>query len=614
MKESVSESLRARLEALPDTPGVYLMKDREGRVIYVGKAKGLRSRVRSYFQESGHDGRRQFRALVRHIWDLEYILTASEQEALILEATQIKAHKPRYNILLKDDKKYPFVRITAEPFPRIFPTRDVVSDGSRYLGPFSNVRAMHAALDMMHRIFPVRSCDYLLPSPRVRLCLEHQIRRCEGPCEGLVGAEEYRRTVDSAVRFLRGRNTELAADLRERMEQASAELRFEKAARYRDQLKALESMRARQRVVLDEPVDRDVVGLARSDDEACCSVLEIREGRLLGKKHHFLGGTIDSPDEEILSAFVGQFYLETDFIPAEVHLPAALPEAGEIAAWLSSKGETRVALVTPQRGPKADLLEMAESNARQLLEERQLKREKQRDQVPQSVSALQRDLRLPAPPRRIEGIDISNTQGSDAVGSLVCFVDGKPRRSEYRHFRIRGQETPDDFACMRQVVQRRFRGLQERGEPLPDLLMVDGGKGQLSTAGRALEEMGLGSQPVVGLAKRLEEIFVPGQERPLLLPRTSASLRLLQMLRDEAHRFALAYHRKLRTQRTLKSALDGIPGVGPKRRATLLQAFGSVRRLQEASAEEIVAAAGFGRALAEQVREYLEGNRGRTEE
>jgi excinuclease ABC subunit C len=607
MKQTISEDLRCKLEALPESPGVYLMKNRDGAIIYIGKAKNLRHRVRSYFQESGHDGRRQFGALVRNIANLDCILTASEQEALILEATQIKAHQPRYNILLKDDKKYPFVRITCEPFPRIFATRDLVRDGSRYLGPFSNVRAMYATLEMMRKIFPVRNCLLRLPADKGKLCLEYHIHRCEGPCAGLVDSEEYRRTVDSAVRFLQGKNADIARELQRRMEQAASELRFEKAAKCRDQLGALESMRARQKVVLDEPVDRDVVALARSDDEACCSVLEIREGRLMDKKHHFLGGVMESTDEEIVSAFVRQFYLQTDFIPAELHLPVALSDAEEIGRWLSAKSGSPVELAAPQRGAKAQMLELAEKNARQLLDERQLKRELQKDRIPQSVFALQRDLRLPALPRRIEGIDISNLHGTDAVGSLVCFVDGKPRRSEYRHFRINDLPGPDDFASVRQVVQRRFAGLRERGQAFPDLLLIDGGKGQLTSALQALADLGVDTQPVIGLAKRLEEVNLPGQDRPLLLPRTSASLRLLQMLRDEAHRFALEHHRLLRDKRTLTSSLDAIPGVGPKRRNALLQAFGSVRRLRETSAEEIAQLPGFSARLAAEIRAWLDG-------
>ncbi len=609
MRRNISENLRLKLDALPKDPGIYLMKRKDGEIIYVGKAKNLRNRVRSYFRDESHDGRRQFRALVQNIADLDCIVTATEQEALILEATQIRAHKPRYNIQLKDDKKYPFIRITNEAFPRIFSTRTVVRDGSRYLGPYSNVRAMHTTLDMLRKIFPVRSCDFNLPTKGVRLCLEYHIKRCEGPCEQMVDEAEYKKTIDHAVRFLRGKNSEVIKAIRERMEIASESLQFEKAARYRDQLKALESMQARQKVVMDRPIDRDILAIARNDDEACCSVLEIREGRLLGKKHHFLGGVIDSTDRDVISAFARQFYLQNDFVPNEIHLPILPSDAEEISSWLSERMNSKVKLFAPQRGAKAQMMVMAEKNAQQMLKERQMKREMKRDRVPQSVYALQRDLNLQSLPRRVEGIDISNFQGTDSVGSLVCFVDGKAKRSQYRFFKIRDIEGPNDFASIHQVVFRRFKGLKERGESLPDLLLIDGGKGQLSSAVQALREVGADTQPVLGIAKRLEEVFLPGHSTPVILPKTSASLRLLQMLRDEAHRFALKNHREQRGKRTLTSSLDDIPGVGPKRRNALIKLFGSVQRIRAASTQDIANVPGFSLHLAEDIKRHL-GNAG----
>ena len=605
MRRNISENLRVKLDALPKEPGIYLMKRKDGEIIYVGKAKNLRNRVRSYFRDESHDGRRQFRALVRNIADLDCIVTATEQEALILEATQIRAHKPRYNIQLKDDKKYPFIRITNEAFPRIFSTRTVVRDGSRYLGPYSNVRAMHTTLDMLRKIFPVRSCDFNLPTQGVRLCLEYHIKRCEGPCEQMVDEAEYRKTIDHAVRFLRGKNSEVIKAIRERMEIASESLEFEKAARYRDQLQALESMQARQKVVMDGPIDRDILAIARNDDEACCSVLEVREGRLLGKKHHFLGGIIDSTDGDVISAFARQFYLQNDFVPNEIHLPILPSNAKEISAWLSERMNSKVTLFTPQRGAKAQMMVMAEKNAQQMLKERQMKREMKRGRVPQSVYALQRDLNLQVLPRHIEGIDISNFQGTDSVGSLVCFVDGQAKRSQYRFFKIRDIEGPNDFASIHQVVLRRFTSLKERGESLPDLLLIDGGKGQLSSAVQALREIGADAQPVLGIAKRLEEVFLPGRSTPIILPKTSASLRLLQMLRDEAHRFALKNHREQRGKRTLTSSLDDIPGVGPKRRNALIKLFGSVQRIRAASTQDIADVPGFSLHLAENIKRHL---------
>ena len=609
MKKTLPEDLRLKLDALPTDPGVYVMKKSDGQIIYVGKAKNLRNRVRSYFRENDGDGRRHFKALVRNIADLDYIITGTEQEALILEATQIKAHKPRYNILLKDDKKYPYIRITNELFPRIYATRDIVRDGSRYLGPYSNVRAMHTTLDMLRKVFPVRSCDFHLPKDGVRLCLEYHIKRCEGPCENLIDEAEYKKTIEGAVRFLRGQNSEVIKGLQKQMEDAAEAMRFEKAARFRDQLKALELMRARQKVVFDDEIDRDVLGLARVDDEACCSVLEVREGRLLGKKHHFLGGVMESSDEEVFAAFIQQFYLQNDFVPSQIHLPVQLIDADELASWLSAKAESRVGLATPQRGAKAQMLEIAERNAAQMLAERSHKREMRRDRVPQSVYALQRDLQLSALPRRIEGIDISTFQGAHSVGSLVCFVDGQAKRSQYRYFKIKDLEQPDDYAAIYQVVHRRFHGLNERGEAFPDLLLIDGGKGQLASAVGALRELGIDNQPVLGIAKRFEEVFLPGESQPLILPKTSASLRLLQTLRDEAHRFALKNHRDQRTKSTLTSVLDDIPGIGPKKRNALLKAFGSVKRIAATPLEEITAIPGFSHKQAGELLANLNSSR-----
>ena len=394
------------------------------------------------------------------------------------------------------------------------------------------------------------------------------------------------------------------------MEIASEALQFAKAARSRDQLQALESMQARQKVVMDGPIDRDILAIARNDDEACCSVLEVREGRLLGKKHHFLGGIIDSTDSDVISAFARQFYLQNDFVPNEIHLPILPSDAEEISVWLSERMNSKVTLFAPQRGAKAQMMIMAEKNAQQMLKERQMKREMQRDRVPQSVYALQRDLNLQVLPRRIEGIDISNFQGTDSVGSLVCFVDGQAKRSQYRFFKIRDIEGPNDFASIHQVVLRRFTGLKERGESLPDLLLIDGGKGQLSSAVQALREVGTETQPVLGIAKRLEEVFLPGHSTPIILPKTSASLRLLQMLRDEAHRFALKNHRDQRGKRTLTSSLDNIPGVGPKRRNALLKLFGSVQRIRAASTQDIADIPGFSLHLAKDIKRHL-GNEGR---
>ena len=584
------------LETIPSSPGVYIFKDLQANVIYVGKAKNLRPRVRSYFQASPSDGRALFRTIVKNTADIECIVTATEQEALVLEATQIKTHSPRFNIKLKDDRKYPFIKITRETFPRIFHTRDVVDDGSRYLGPYSNVKAMHKSLGVMHKIFPVRDCKYHLPSSSVKVCLEYQIKRCDGPCEDRVSEQEYKTTIERAVKFLKGKNSEILKDLKAEMQAAAELLEYERAARIRDTINSLQATAERRARLVDGNIDRDVIGLGRDDHEACCFVLEIRDGVASHQKHHLLSNTMGASDADIVSTFVRQFYLETDFVPSEIHLPCLIDDAIAVSAWLSNRGP-KVTMQTPVRGEKADAMRMATANAIQVLEQRRLKRELRRDTIPNGVLALQRDLQLEKPPRRIEGIDISTLQGEGNVGSLVCMIDGKPRKSEYRIFKIQSVQGIDDYACIREVVLRRFRGLTERGEPFPDLLLVDGGKGQLSSACSALDEIGA-QIPIIGLAKRLEEIFIPGDSTPVILPKTSASLRTLQVLRDEAHRFAHRHNQRLREKQTISSALDDVPGVGPSRKRTLLRTFGSVAGIKKAGLDDIAATPGIGPAMA----------------
>ncbi len=584
------------LETIPSSPGVYIFKDLQANVIYVGKAKNLRPRVRSYFQASPSDGRALFRTIVKNTADIECIVTATEQEALVLEATQIKTHSPRFNIKLKDDRKYPFIKITRETFPRIFHTRDVVDDGSRYLGPYSNVKAMHKSLGVMHKIFPVRDCKYHLPSNSVKVCLEYQIKRCDGPCEDRVSEQEYKTTIERAVKFLKGKNSEILKDLKAEMQAAAELLEYERAARIRDTINSLQATAERRARLVDGNIDRDVIGLGRDDHEACCFVLEIRDGVASHQKHHLLSNTMGASDADIVSTFVRQFYLETDFVPSEIHLPCPIDDAIAVSAWLSNRGP-KVTMQTPVRGEKADAMRMATANAIQVLEQRRLKRELRRDTIPNGVLALQRDLQLEKPPRRIEGIDISTLQGEGNVGSLVCMIDGKPRKSEYRIFKIQSVQGIDDYACIREVVLRRFRGLTERGEPLPDLLLVDGGKGQLSSACSALDEIGA-QIPIIGLAKRLEEIFIPGDSAPVILPKASASLRTLQVLRDEAHRFAHRHNQRLREKQTISSALDDVPGVGPSRKRTLLRTFGSVAGIKKAGLDDIAATPGIGPAMA----------------
>ncbi len=599
------ERLKETLDLLPRAPGVYLMRDASGKIIYIGKAKSLRSRVRSYFTPRAFDGRGQFIALVSNVREVEYIVTDTDREALMLEANLVKEHKPRYNITLKDDKKYPFIKITDEPFPRIIVTRDVEKDGGRYLGPYTDVKAMRRMLKVMHKLFRVRSCDYDLPSKHVRLCIDYEIGRCDGPCEALISTSDYQKLIDDAALFLAGRRSEVAAILRRQMDRASSELRFEEAAIYRDRLDALERVTNRQKVVSQNSDDWDLIAVAREDDEACGVVMEVREGRLIGRQHYFLGGVLEAPAEEVVSSFVRLFYLTASFVPREIHLPCEPEDAGTISEWLAERADGAVILHVPQRGTKAQLLKMAENNAGILLAERRLKRENRKTQVPASVSALQRDLHLDDPPRRIEAMDISNIQGRDPVASVVTFIDGRPSKRNYRHYKITGIDGPDDFAMMRQVVTRRFQKLKEEKEAFPDLLLIDGGKGQLSSAIHALRSLDIEDQPVIGLAKRLEEVFLPEHSDPQNIPKTSASLRLLQQLRDESHRFAVSFHRKVRSKRTLHSELENIGGVGPARRKLLLRHFGSMKRLRDATAEDIADVEGVGPKLAAAIASAL---------
>lgn len=611
------KAIRAHIDGivshLPREPGVYIMKGDGGKIIYIGKAKALRTRVQQYFRAKAHDGRRQFRALVRAVRDLEYIVTDTELEALILEANLIKAHKPRYNISLKDDKKYPFIKITKEPFPRILVTRDVVKDGSRYLGPYTDVKAMRRMLETMHRLFRIRSCDYALPTDKVRVCLDFEIKRCDGPCEALISEADYQKIVDEAILFLTGRHTQVMGTLKMRMQQAAEGLKFEEAAIYRDRIQALDQATSRQKVVSHDLTDWDTISIAREDDEACGVVMEVRDGRLIGRQNYFIGGVLDATEEEVVTAFVKLFYATAAFVPKEICLPCDVDERETMLDWLRDRSDGLVEFRIPQRGDKFRLMKMAENNAKLLLTERRLKRENRKQQAPAAVQALQRDLNMEKPPRHIEAMDISNIQGTDPVASMVCFIDGRPRKSEYRHFKITDIEGPNDFAMMHQVVTRRFKRLMEEGKAFPDLLLIDGGKGQLSSAMDALKSLGITNQPVIGLAKRLEEVFRPGLSAPQNIPKSSASLRLLQGLRDESHRFAITYHRKLRQKRTLTSELDEIPGIGPTRRKTLLRHFGSLKKVREASAEDIAAVDGISEKLAGEIYGALQGKEAAVE-
>lgn len=584
-------TLKEKLDNLPARPGCYLFKDAKGTVLYVGKAISLRSRVRSYFQKSRPYHPRT-ELLVQRIADVDIFVVDNEIEALILEDALIKDRKPRFNVRLRDDKSYPYIRITHETFPRVFVTRKRVRDGSHYFGPYTDVKTLRYTLKTLHRLFPIRTCQADLTPEVVRrksvdLCLEYYIKKCQGPCQGLQSPEEYAAMIKEVKRFLSGQTDHLVKNLRARMQALSDRLEFEEAARLRDKLQALENYRNSQKVVQTDERDRDVIAVAREDDDACVVLIKIRDGKVLGRVHKYIAHAEWHATAELLGSFAGRYYGEHEDIPQDILLEEMVPEKEALEKWLSDRSGRRVYIRAPRIGDKKKLVDMARKNARFLLEELKLQKLKRDEKTSRTVKALQKDLRLPAAPRRIECFDISNIQGTDPVAAMVCFVDGKPKKSEYRVFHIRVKETPDDFAMMREAVERRYSRLLREKKPLPDLIIVDGGKGQLSSAVSVLRSLGLEQQPVIGLAKRLEEVFFPGVSEAHMLPRVSSSLRLIQQLRDEAHRFGVRHHRKKRKKRTLKSELDAIDGIGAQRRARLLKQFGSVKHIREATVDEL---------------------------
>ncbi|KPJ66282.1 hypothetical protein AMJ44_08615 [candidate division WOR-1 bacterium DG_54_3] len=601
----VLSEIKTKLENLPTKPGVYLMKDRSGRIIYVGKAKSLRNRVRAYFQDA-HPYHPKISALISKISDFDVLATDSEMEALILESNLVKEYKPRYNVNLKDDKRYPYLKVTFEAFPRVLVVRRVKKDKAKYFGPYTNVKAMRQTLRILRRIFPLRSCNVALPSQKkIKLCLDFYIKRCLGPCEGKIGEKEYREIIDNVLLFLSGRNEALLSHLKERMEHYAKTENFEMAAQIRDQIKALDSVMEKQKVADMEKVDKDIIAFARDKKDVCVVALQIREGVLIGRQNFHLTAFKESEDKEILSTFLRQYYMHSVVIPPEIIIPIKIDYQEMIQDWLSSKREGKVRFLIPQRGEKVKLLEMATYNAQLSLDELLLQRSEAKKKIPQVIKSLEKDLYLSVPPRKIAAFDISNLGPSDAVGSLVFFEDGRPKKSQYRRFKIKTVQGQDDFAMMGEVVKRYFTRLTEEKKEFPDLVLVDGGKGQLSTTLETLNALSIKNQNVIALAKRLDEVFLPGKSDSLMIPKGSASLKLLQRIRNEAHRFAIDYHRKLRKKRTIKSELDQISGVGPTRRKILLKQFGSVKRIKGASLEELLRTEGINKKVAENIYKYF---------
>ena len=602
----ISEKLQGILATLPAKPGCYLMKNAGGAIIYVGKALSLRNRVRSYFHaDASHDGKT--RRLVREITDIEWIVVGSELEALILEMNLIKKHRPKYNVRLKDDKRYPYIKIHwADPFPKVTVTRQMVDDGSRYFGPYTSAWAVYQTLDVLRRIFPYLTCDRIITGLDKRACLYYDIKLCTAPCIGAVNQVQYRQTISDLMDFLNGHSEEIVLRLHKEMEKASEEMRFEKAAAVRDQLKAIQSIIERQKIIFAaDYLDSDVLAMARSNGEACVQIFFIRGGKLIGREYFILEGTEDEADSEVMEQFVMQFYTEAATIPQQVMLPQEIEEAKIISQWLRSKrGGEKVEFFVPKEGQPHELVQMATENATETLQALRAQWQADTHKQEQALAELQQALNLPEPPNRIECYDVSNIQGTAIVGAMVVFTQGVPDKKLYRKFNIESVVgAPDDFASMEEMLTRRFRRWKTSHEAetgpgskpdasfsfLPDLIIIDGGKGQLGRAVEVLKKYDLLDKvPVIGLAKQQEEIFFPNKSQSLLLPRHSQGLYLIQRIRDEAHRYGITAHRKKRQKLGMASQLDAIPGIGPARRKSLLKHFGSVDKIREASIEELM--------------------------
>lgn len=607
--------LKNKIYRLPKNPGVYQFKNAKNDILYIGKAKNLRNRVRQYFQGSGNISSR-IRAMVSKIADIELIITDSEIEALILEATLIKKHKPHYNIDLKDDKSYPYIVITKEPFPRVFVTRRIASDGSKYFGPYTEVGAMREFLKMIKDIFKVRSCNYFIDDEsiakkRYKLCLDYHIKQCDGPCEGLVSEKTYNEMIDSVALLLKGKTGKLISDWEVRMNSAAEQLHFEEAKRYRDAITQLKVYSQKQKIIEPTLTDRDIIAIVKDIDDACGVIFNVREGKITGKKHLLIRKVEGKTEEEIIEQMVPNYYLDEIEIPMEIYLSHRPLNVSVIQEWLRVKRGGGLKIIIPRAGEKVRMMNMCKLNAKIILDEYLSEKKSKNKKIPEALMMLQKHLQMTAIPHRIECFDISNIQGADSVASMVVFIDGKPRKCEYRKFKITTVHGSDDYLSMREVIFRRYKRVLDEKLSMPDLIMVDGGKGQLSSAIEILKSLQLwkGDRTgvsIIGLAKKLEEVFLPLSSDPQNIPKTSPALRLLQKIRDEAHRFAISYHRQLRTKRTLKTEIELIEGIGKKHSKILLEIFGSVKGVQEASYEKISSVVGTKNAS--KIKQYFGQN------
>lgn len=636
---TISEKLKKQLAALPARPGVYIMRNARGEVIYVGKAAKLKDRVRSYFG-SPHMMEPKTLALRQHIDDFEYIVVGNAGEALILEATLIKRHQPFFNIRLKDDKRYPYLKVDIQnPWPRVYITRRIEKDGARYFGPYASAGSVRATLDLTKKLFPWRSCTKEITGKDARPCLDYYIKRCIAPCTAFCTKEEYDEVIEDVILFLEGKADDVIRRLRDQMNRASEQMEYERAAQVRDQLRSIERTVERQMVATTRKEDVDIFGIARDGDQACVQVFFVRGTQMIGRDTFVLEGVRDETDSTVLTNFLLQYYEGAQYVPKLVAIPTEAEDRETIEELLSEKRGSLVEVRVPERGEKKRLVELAGENAKESLSLMRVKWMADANKTELALAQLTEELSLPGIPHRIECYDNSNIQGTSPVSSMVVFIDGKPETSQYRRFKVKTVVGADDFATMAEVLRRRFKnhaarvnqegaegtGTSERngeaasredgesrtvnresdGWELPDLVIIDGGKGQLGAAVQVMRELGVHDIPTVGLAKRFEELFVPDEDEPVVLPRGSEALYLVQRVRDEAHRFAITFHRQVRGKSSIQSALDTIPGIGPKRKKSLLRKFGSVKQIREADVEEIASTVGFTKALAEKVKAEL---------
>ncbi|MFC2013696.1 excinuclease ABC subunit UvrC [Chloroflexota bacterium] len=604
--------LTEQLKRLPTSPGVYLMRDTEGNILYVGKAANLRNRVRSYFT-ARQKLLPKLQRMIARVKDIYFFVTNSEQEAFILELNLIKRHHPRYNVRLKDDKSFPYLKIDLdEDWPRVYVTRRLEEKGGRYFGPFASAKSVRQTMKMIKGIFPFRSCSRSVTTTDSRPCLEYHIRRCLGPCVGAVNQQEYAELIKQVILFLEGRRGKVVQELESKMKDAAGALDFEKAALLRDQIQAVNRVVEGQRIATAVRGEQDVIALADDKDQACVQVYFVRVGKLIGRESFILQGTRYESHSQIMTSFVKQFYDSAPHIPPLLLLQYPVEDTKIIESWLQGKRRAKVHIQVPRQGNKKQLVDTVAVNAQHGLEQLKIKQLAAPKALEAALDEIERELNLPHPPLRMECYDISDIQGTAAVGSMVVFDSGKPKPSHYRRFRIRTVSGADDYAMFQEMLKRRFKRSQTSNTPtpdtwaiLPDLVLIDGGKGQLNSALAAMREMGVSSVPVASIAKENEDIFIPHKAEPIALPRQSQGLQLLERLRDEAHRFALAYHQRVHKKEIFTSALDAIPGIGPKRKRALLKQFGSVQAIQKASIEELAAARGMTESLVKKIKRYL---------